>query len=118
MTDRTGQAKAHDLVLESRLERAADVMQDGLWGIRVVEPPVPVAIRTAAVWPVVPVVGPGQVLLELQVVVLQPEDFELERVGCFLERLVFAAELEQAHIEEYLTHGQKPFDALHGAVVH
>ena len=48
----------------------------------------------------------------------QPEDVDLERVGFFLERLVFAAELEQAHIEEHLADDGKSFYALHGAVVH
>lgn len=115
--DRAGQAKVHDLGLEPRLERAVDVMQDSFRRICVVEAPIPVALRTAAVWPGVAVVGPGQVLLELQIVVLQPEDVQLERVGCFLERLVFATKLEQAHIEEHLADGRKPFDALHGTSV-
>jgi hypothetical protein len=43
---------------------------------------------------------------------------EPERVGCFLERLVLAAELEQAHVEEHLADDGKSFYALHGAVVH
>ena len=115
---RAGQAKVRELGLEPRLERAAGELQDGLRRIRVVEAAIPVAIIAAAVWPVVAVIGPGQVLLELQVVVLQPEDVEPERVGCFLERLVFAAELEQAHIEQHLADDGKTFYTLHGALVH
>jgi hypothetical protein len=53
------------------------------------------------------------VLLESEVVVLQPEVFELERVALVLERLVLAAELEQALVEEHLAHGKEPFDTLH-----
>ena len=118
MPDRAGQAKAHDLVLEPRLERAAAVPRNGFRVIRHVQPAVVVTIRTGAVWPGGAVVGQGQVLLELQVVVLQPEDFELERVGCLLERLVFAAKLEQARIEQHLADDGKSFYALHGALVH
>ena len=118
VADRAGQAKLHDSLLEPRHERAFDKRHDGLIIVREVEAAVPVAIIAAAVWPGVAVVGPGQVLLELQVVVLQPEDADLERVGCFLERLMFAAELEQAHIEQHLADDGKPFYALHGALVH
>ena len=108
-----GQAEVHDRFLEPRLERAVDIRFYGFRFICVVEPAVPVTLFAAAVWPRVTVVGPGQVLLELEIVVLQPEDFELERVALVLERLVFAAKLEQAHIEEHLAHGRKPFSALH-----
>ena len=63
-------------------------------------------------------------------VVLQPEDFDLERVDCAfllefdrvdcaflleLERLVFAAKLNQPRIEEHLAHDRKSFNALHRA---
>jgi hypothetical protein len=66
----------------------------------------------------------------MQMVVLQPEDFDLERVDCAfllefdrvdcafllkLERLVFAAKLNQPRIEEHLAHDRKPFNALHRA---
>ncbi len=118
MPDRAGQAEGDDLGPEPRHERAADVMDDGLRFIRVVESAVPVAACTATVWPGVTVVGPGQVLLELQIVVLQSEDLELERVGCLLllklELLVFAAKLKQTHIEQHLAHDRKSFDVLHG----
>jgi hypothetical protein len=55
------------------------------------------------------------VLLELEVVVVQPEDLEPERVALLPERLVLAAELEQARIEEHLAYGREPLDSLHGA---
>jgi hypothetical protein len=46
---------------------------------------------------------------------VQPEDLEPERVALLLERLVLAAELEQARIEEHLAYGGKSFDSLHEA---
>jgi hypothetical protein len=119
MPARAAQAKVHNHALEPRHERAAGTSLDRFRFVRVVEPAVPVAACTAAAGPGVAVVRPRQVLLQLQVVVLQPEHLHLERIGLSflrnLQRLVFAAQLKQPRIQQHPAHKRKPLNALHGS---
>ncbi len=125
--DRAGHVKVYDVILEPWYERAVDVRYYALIWTEA-ESAAPVTTFTETFWPFITGVYPGQNLLQLKIVVLQPEDFELELVDCVfllefdridgafllkLEGLVFAAKLNQSRIDEHLAHDRKPFNALH-----